>query len=186
MQYVEHSGAAISSGRQDLLDLEDNMRLMGLEMLMPMNGGGQTATAKSLDYADMNSPLQFMALSFQDCLDLALYYTARWLNLTEGGHTKVNTDFGITLRDAADVQGLIQARIAGEISRETFWAELKRRNILSEDFDATKELALVEKEEEEAAARALDIASVKGTGVGNGKVPGSAPGTPPGIGSDVK
>lgn len=192
MKYVEHTGAAIDSGRTDLNDLQDNMRLMGLELLMPMNGGGQTATAKSLDYADMNSPLQFMALSFQDCLDLCLYYTAKWLRQEKGGHTKVNTDFGITLRDAADVQGLIQARIAGEISRQTFWAELKRRNILSEDFDETKELELVEKEEEEDAAKALEIAgakstqAIKGTGVGNDKVPGGAPGGVPGIGSDVK
>lgn len=178
MSYVEHSGAAISSGRQDLLDLEDNMRLMGLELLMPMNGGGQTATAKALDYADINSPLQFMALGMQDVIDLALWASAKWMNIDETAKVKVNTDFGITLRDAADVQGLIQARIAGEISRETFWRELKRRNILADDFDEKAELILVQKEEEEALKRMNEQFK--------NRVPGAAPGGTPGIGSDVK
>lgn len=178
MSFVEHSGAAIGAGRQDLLDLEDNMRLMGLELLMPMNGGGQTATAKALDYADVNSPLQFMALGMQDTIDLALWASAQWMRNKETAKVKVNTDFGITLRDAADVQGLIQARIAGEISRETFWRELKRRNILADDFDEKAELILVKKEEEDALKQAAETFK--------NRVPGTAPGGVPGIGSDVK
>lgn len=184
MQYVEHSGAAIDSGRQDLLDLEDNMRLMGLELLMPMNGGGQTATAKALDYADINSPLQFMALGMQDVIDLALWASARWMNLptTATAKVKVNTDFGITLRDAADVQGLIQSRIAGEISRETFWRELKRRNILADDFDEAAEALLVQKEEQDAMKQAAETFKMQQAA----RVPGAANGGTPGVGSDVQ
>jgi len=179
MGYVEHTGAAIDSGRNDLLDLQDYMRLMGLELLMPLNGGGQTATAKSLDYADANSPLQSMAMSLQDKLDLALHYAALWMKLPSGGHTKVNTDFGITLRDAADVQGLIQARMGGLISSETFWAELKRRNILSEDFDPAAETILLDEETKADLERALTTMRAKTT------PPETAPGGVPNIGSDV-
>jgi len=182
MGYVEHSGAAIGSGRQDLLDLEDNMRLMGLELLMPMNGGGQTATAKALDYADINSPLQFMALGLQDTIDLALWASAQWMKSSGEAKVKVNTDFGITLRDAADVQGLIQARIAGEISRETFWRELKRRNILADDFDEKAENILVKAEEEEALKQAAETFKQQAAA----RVPGAPNGGTPGIGSDVK
>jgi len=191
MGYVEHTGAAIDSGRQDLLDLEDNMRLMGLELLMPMNGGGQTATAKALDYADINSPLQFMALGMQDTIDLCLWASARWMNLPDSSvaKVKVNTDFGITLRDAADVQGLIQSRIAGEISRETFWRELKRRNILADDFDEVAEALLVKKEEEEAlrqAAETFKAQSEAAAAQREGAVPGAGNGGTPGVGSDVQ
>ncbi len=182
MTYVEHSGAAIASGREDLLDLEDNMRLMGLELLMPMNGGGQTATAKALDYADINSPLQFMALGMQDTIDLALWASAKWMNIDETAKVKVNTDFGITLRDAADVQGLIQSRIAGEISRETFWRELKRRNILADDFDEVAESLLVKKEEEDALKQAAETFERQAAA----RVPGAANGGTPGVGSDVQ
>jgi hypothetical protein len=148
LKYVEHSGKAIDSGEKDLDRIENEMMLMGFELILPsMRGGGQTATAKSLDYADINSPLQFMAVNFGDVIEQGLKISADWLKLgaDAGGSVKVNTEFGITLRDAADVQALIQARLAGEISNETFWAELKRRNILSDDFDASKEQGILEK-----------------------------------------
>lgn len=183
LKYVEHSGKAIESGRDDLKDLESQMKIMGLELLLPnTTGGGQTATAKSLDYADVNSPLQFMALALQDSLEIGLQITADWLKLGEGagGSAKVNTDYGITLRDAADVQALIQARIAGEISDETFWTELKRRNILSEDFDPVKEKSLIEKEQKADAEQAMAIAAAKPP------APGAAKGGTPGVGSDVQ
>jgi hypothetical protein len=152
LKYVEHTGAAINSGRQDLKDIEDHMRLMGLEMLMPMAGGGQTATAKSLDYADINSPLQFMASSLGDTIETTFMFMAKWAKLTSSGSVKVNTDFGITLRDAADVQALIQARLAQEISADTFWTEMKRRNILSDDFDPVAEKILLSAEPPKEAA----------------------------------
>lgn len=173
LKYVEHTGAAINAGRQDLMDLQDQMRLMGLELLMPMQGGGQTATAKSLDYADINSPLQFMAMSLGDSIEQGLKIAADWARLKESGSVKVNTDFGITLRDAADVQSLLQARLAGEISAETFWSELKRRNILSDDFDSEDEKKRLEKEP-------VPSGRVPGvgdniTGAGNEKPNGNSP-----------
>lgn len=183
LQYVEHTGKAIESGREDLKDLESQMKIMGLELLLPnTSGGGQTATAKSLDYADVNSPLQFMALALQDALERGLQITADWMKVGPAGSLKVNTDYGITLRDAADVQALIQARIAGEISDETFWTELKRRNILSEDFDPVKEKSLIKKETEAAAAEAKAMMEAKAAAT----PPGAAKGGTPAVGSDVQ
>lgn len=177
LKYVEHAGHAINSGRDDIKELESQMKIMGLELLLPnTSGGGQTATAKSLDYADVNSPLQFMAWSLGDTLEACMQCTADWMKLGEGGSIKVNTDYGITLRDSADVQALIQARLGGEISDETFWAELKRRNILSEDFDAVAEKARLEEEREEDLERMEDEAAVT-LETANGGVPN--------VGSDV-
>lgn len=186
LKYVEHSGKAIESGRLDIQDLEDQMKIMGLELLLPSTrGGGQTATAKSLDYADINSPLQFMARGMADVIEQTFMDIAAWQKqpTDNAGSVKVNTDFGITLRDAADVQALIQSRLAGEISSETFWGELKRRNILSEDFDAVAEAKLITQEEAADAKKALEAA--QNLAKASGKVPGAAPGTPPGVGSDV-
>ena len=186
LKYVEHSGKAIESGREDLKDLESQMKIMGLELLLPnTSGGGQTATAKSLDYADVNSPLQFMALALQDALETGLQITADWMKIGTAGSVKVNTDYGITLRDAADVQALIQARIAGEISDETFWTELKRRNILSEDFDMNKEKELIKKETEAAAAEAMAMMKAKAEATPP-PAPGAAKGGTPAVGSDVQ
>ncbi len=147
LKYVEHTGKAIEAGRTDLLDLQDMMAILGLEQLLPIVGG-QTATAKSLDYSDINSPLQFMALGLADAIEQGMVFYRQFKNNPEGntGGIKVNTDYGITLRDATDIQSLIQARIAREISSETFWRELQRRNILQKDFDPVKEKKLLEED----------------------------------------
>ena len=41
---------------------------------------------------------------------------------------------------------MIRARVTGEISRRTFWAELKRRNVLSPDFDPEDEDKVLKEE----------------------------------------
>lgn len=140
LKYVEHGGAAISSGRQDLVDLEDRMRMMGMELFMHQQSGGVTATGRAIDSAEANSQAKAMALSLKDALELAMVYMAKWAALGDnGGSVNVNTDFGISLQGSQEVQALLNARMAGEISRTTFWAELKRRGLLMDDFDAELE-----------------------------------------------
>lgn len=140
MEVVEHSGQAIGAGRQDLLDLEDRMRMMGLE-LFTARPGAVTATSRVIDATEVNSTVKMWALAEQDCIEQALDFTARWRGKAagQGGKAQVNTDYGITQQQAQDIANLIQMRANGEISRETFWSELKRRGVLMDDFDPEEE-----------------------------------------------
>jgi hypothetical protein len=61
----------------------------------------------------------------------------------------VNTDFRVTL-NSADLTTLMQARQAGDISRDTFWAELVRRDVLGPTFDKDEELDRLDDEETKA------------------------------------
>ncbi|WP_165447325.1 DUF4055 domain-containing protein [Rhizobium ruizarguesonis] len=131
LKYVEHSGKAIESGSNDLEDLEFQMQTQGLELLTP-KPGSQTATGEAIDQAKMNSPLAMMADNLKDALEQAFGYMAQYEGLGEdaGGSITVNTDFGITMRDATDLTTLLAAVNAGQISRETFIKELIRRGVL--------------------------------------------------------
>lgn len=143
LKYVEHGGQAITAGRDDLKDIEDRMRVMGLEVYMPQTSGNTTATGKAIDSAEQNSLVKNMALNLKDTLEQALVYMAKWQRLGDsGGSLTVNTDFlAMTAQTAQDVANLITARQNGEISRETFWSELKRRGVLADDFDPEAEEA---------------------------------------------
>jgi hypothetical protein len=149
MKYVEHSGKAIESGRNDLEDLEFQMQTQGLELLTP-KPGSQTATGEAIDQAKMNSPLAMMADNLKDALEQAFGYMAEYdgLGKDKGGSITVNSDFGITLRDATDLTTLLAAVNAGQISRETFWKELKRRGVLMDDFDENVEAERIEQDGE--------------------------------------
>lgn len=147
LKYVEHTGKAIDSGRQDLKDLEFQMQTLGLELLIP-KPGGQSATGAVIDQGKINSPLAMMADNLKDALEQALGYMAEYDGMGEdaGGSVTVNTDFGLSLRDAAEITAILGAYNAGLISRETAWKELKRRGFLMDDFDPEDEKEQIEQD----------------------------------------
>lgn len=147
LQVIEHTGKAIEAGRVDLQDIEDRMRIMGLELFLT-KPGNVTATGRAIDANEVNSQVKAWALSLKDTLEQALGFMAQWSGMGEdaGGSITINTDYGITLQGAQDGADLLKARQTGDISKETFWAEWKRRGILSDDFDPAQERAHLEDE----------------------------------------
>jgi len=75
-----------------------------------------------------------MATALQDSLEAAFEIMAEFAGLGDGGSLVVNKDFG-GFGSIADIQYLTQAAIAGKISLETYWFEMRRRDVLSDSFD---------------------------------------------------
>jgi len=136
--YVEHGGAAIAAGRQDLLDLEEKMSGHGAEFLRK-KPGSQTATARALDSAEATSPLEDVVQRFNDAVAQVMDVTGGWLGLDEVGSVAVATDLGPETIEAADFDALKSARDRRDISRKTLLGEYQRRGVLSADFDADKD-----------------------------------------------
>lgn len=137
--YVEHTGKSINAGRQDLLDLEEQMANYG-SIFMKRRPGNQVATARALDSAESTSPLEDMTVRFIDSVNIALDFTASWLDLEMGGTVKIATDFGPEEETKADLDFLMKARTARDISREALLDEAKRRGIIADDFDSVADL----------------------------------------------
>src|SRR5690606_28345549 len=76
--FVEHTGAAMSAGRQDLEDLKEEMASYGAEFMKkrPANEG---VVARALDSAESLSALQVWVIDFRDALERLLRLTAKWL-----------------------------------------------------------------------------------------------------------
>jgi hypothetical protein len=132
--YVEHGGASIAAGRQDLQDLEAQMSEYGAEFLKK-RPGGMTATARALDSAEATSPLQDATVRFMDAVNQALTITAKFLSLEDGGTVTIKKDFGPETLEQGDMQELGNARRARDLSQEDYWEELKRRGTLRDEFD---------------------------------------------------
>lgn len=182
--YVEHSGQAIASGRDAIQDIELRMQAHGLQLLIPKPG--QTATGEVRDDAKENAPLAMMATSLEDALEMCLALMGEYggVPLVTGpnagkgaGEVQVNKDFGIQAGSANDLQWLVQAAIAGEISRQTFWSELQRRGTLSDSFDADTEQELVKKQAEDAVG--LDAGPGNGMPLNTPQPPKPKPSQPP-------
>ncbi|MCK5018550.1 MAG: DUF4055 domain-containing protein [Candidatus Peribacteraceae bacterium] len=147
MGYVEHTGQAIGAGRQDLQDLEARMEVLGLQPYM-RRPGNQTATGQAIDESRSSSSVQAWIRSEEQVIVAAYEMAAKWLNLKLPKDFTVDifNDFGISIRDGQDVNSLLQIRLGGQMSHETFLREVKRRGVLSETVDIDVEMAKVEEE----------------------------------------
>lgn len=146
--YVEHTGAAIKSGQDDLETLEKQMAGYGAQFLL-RRPGRETATARALDSAEATSALTDMTIRFINAMEHVLKYMLVWEGDTEtdtDGWIILPVEFGPETVEVADLQTLEAARARGDISRETYWAELKRRGILADSFSAVDEARYIEDE----------------------------------------
>jgi len=145
LKYVEHSGNSIKAGADSLTRLEEQMIQSGAELLVK-KPGDRSATESANDAEGNKSDLQRMAEMFMDSLDLALYFTAKFMGLPDGGTVKVFTDFGAGSLSEASSQLVLNIQQGGLITKQTAIKEFQRRGVLDEGVDADTELALVEAE----------------------------------------
>jgi hypothetical protein len=188
--YVEHTGAAIEAGRNDLKDLEEACSAYGAEFLRE-KPGDQTATGRALDSAEASTDLSSIAGIFEDAVAQALSFTAEWMRLGDkGGTIGVVKEYDLAEQEAAGMTAIQSARDKRDISRFTYLEALKLRGYLPEDFDAELDAERLLEEQDAALARAgfdLDpLGNPKKPAQldenGNPKEPGAAPqppGTPP-------
>ena len=148
--YVEHTGAAIASGRNDLKDLEEQMAEYGADFLKK-RPGGETATARALDSAEATSPLQDNVMRFSDALAQVIHITGLWSNNDFSSVSlEISTDYGPEDANPADLDALKKAREMRDISRKAFLKELMRRGVLSDEYD-------IEEDAEEVENEAMDM-----------------------------
>jgi len=145
LKYVEHSGAAITAGAEHNVTLENQMRVIGVEVLVTQRPGNVTATERAIQTAETNSTLKSYVIVFQEYIeqvlsDFGLFDT----RATNPGRVDLNTDFGFSLSTATDMATLIQMNQMGNISDETLLREAQRRHILSDDIVPKNELEKAE------------------------------------------
>lgn len=148
LKYVEHSGTAIKVGQEDIQRIEEQMAILAMEPVLQSRTGNQTATARAIDSAEAQAALKLVASDIEDAADLCLVYTAMWLGIPkeQAGGVKIECDFSLLSQDNAGLVELGKARALGDISREGYLKEFKRRGILSEEFDLAEDKALVDAE----------------------------------------
>lgn len=92
--YAEVKGTSIESVRQSLLDMREDISLMGLSILADKTAKVDlTATEALLNNIGETAELRVMARSAQDCIELCLGFTAEFLGLdaVKGGSVVMGT-----------------------------------------------------------------------------------------------
>jgi hypothetical protein len=133
VEWIEVSGAALSAAKANLDALCAEMEKMGTT-LCATTPGSITATETSVNSAEANSIVKTWALSLQDALNGALFFTAEYLN-TPAPTATVNTDFARDYTTEGTMVHVLAMKKLGVISDETVIEEAQRRNVLDPQAD---------------------------------------------------
>ncbi len=85
LRWLETTGASLGSTRAILGDLEEQMATLGLGMLQRKSRAAETAQKAALDRRDQESTLDAAVSDLENGLEQALYWTAQYLGLKDGG-----------------------------------------------------------------------------------------------------
>ena len=157
--YVEPQGAAIKAGADDLKALIEDMRIMGLDPLMPQNTGAQTATEHAIDESKARAPLEQWAWEYCDFISRCFDRMFEWLGATDMiGQSKISldTDIGLGTQKDQDLDILLRLREMRDLSRRSLFQELKRRSLLGPYFDPDIEARHLEDEAMDAVQGGFD------------------------------
>lgn len=134
IKHVEHSGQAIGAGRQDIIDLQQQMGLLGADLLLSKSVSRQTATARKLDQTESMSVLQLTLRSVEQMLEQAYQIAGEWLGIDA---SSVSVSIGDDLSQASEpnpTAALIQLKDSGLLTDQQIVEEAKRQGILSSYF----------------------------------------------------
>jgi len=140
VKYVEHTGAAIGAGEDDLKKLEERMEVLGMRPLIERTGDS-TATGVVANEARSSSDVLAWIEATEDGMRKAFEFAHSWKGeeLPEDFDFNVYSDFAVGIGRGEDFKQIQEMRANGDLSREPLHKEAKRRGILAETVDVDEE-----------------------------------------------
>ncbi|MFJ2973467.1 DUF4055 domain-containing protein [Kluyvera sp. NPDC087067] len=142
LEYVEHTGTSIASGKESLTDLVEQMRQAGAKLLRTDNTSTKSVDQTSEEKMQEQSPLYTMATSLEDAIDNILQIMAEYIGESEGGNVDVRTELDVESKEfnppaAMAIQSLRQG---GDLRRIDAIKALQKLNLIDADADPEKVL----------------------------------------------
>lgn len=158
LEYVEHTGTSISSGKDSLTDLVEQMRQAGAKLLRTDNTSTKSVDQTSEEKMQEQSPLYTMATSLEDAIDNILQIMAEYIGESEGGNVDVRTELDVESKEfnppaALAIQSLRQG---GDLRRIDAIRGLQKLNLIDADADPDKVLDELLAESSSLGTRTID------------------------------
>ena len=127
ISYVEHTGAAIGAGEDDLSRLEEQMYRAGADLMVSKSVARQTASARQTDRTESMSVVQTIIDSLERCLENAYELAGQWIGV-DASDVKVRIGEEFALNDPNPTDSLLKLNLSDEDLRR----ELVRRGIITD------------------------------------------------------
>lgn len=137
-KYVEPNANSLEFLQKNIDKTKSDLRELGRQPLTVLSTQLTTVTT-SVAAGKAKSAVTVWALALKDAIENALLITMKWLNIDFEPEVNVYTGFDDVLDNGNDLEELGKAKERGDISLETYWEELKRRKVLSPEFNVERE-----------------------------------------------
>lgn len=136
--FIEPQATSLEFLSREVDKTEAQLRELGRQPLTAQSGNITTITA-AFAGDKAHTVIEAWAINAKDFAENCLKCSAEYMRLTIEPEVELNTDFSLSLKENDGTDTLDKARDRGDLSQETYWAELKRRGLLSPNFDAENE-----------------------------------------------
>jgi hypothetical protein len=137
-ELLEPSAQTMTFAAEDNARTINQLRELGRQPLTAQSGN-LTVITTTVAAMKGNSACQQWAIMEGKALETALQITAMWLNIADyKPSVEVFHDFDVD-GEGKDMATIMDARKNGDISQETLWHEMRRRGVLSAEFDPEEE-----------------------------------------------
>jgi hypothetical protein len=143
MKWVEITGSGIDAGSNELEEIKDQMKQMGLQLISERIGVS-TATGDSIDEGKTVTRIRMWADDLKDAIEIALGWMAEIAGIEAETEVVISKDFGVLGNlPMSDVKDMY---LSGVISKKTYIKEAQRRGVLDESVNPDDEGERVETE----------------------------------------
>lgn len=132
--YIEPSAQSMTFLQSSIKETKNDLRELGRQPLTAQSGQ-LTVITTAVAAGKARSAVSAWALALKNALENALNITAMWMKIDYQAQVNVYTEFDDITESRNDLQELGNARGRNDLSQETYWEELKRRKVLSPEFD---------------------------------------------------
>lgn len=138
-EFVEPNASSLKFLSDKIKDTISNLRELGRQPLTAQSGN-LTVITTAVAAGKAKSAVCAWAGGLEVALNRALMITGKFLGGSEAPVTHVFDDFDEFDASGKDLEALREARKNRDLSQATYWRELQRRRVLSDDFDAKTEV----------------------------------------------
>lgn len=137
-QFIEPNANSMDFLQKNIDKTKQDLRELGRQPLTALSSQLTTVTT-SIAAGKARSAVTAWALALKDSLENAMAITMKYMKVNAAPEVNVYTGFDNVTDDGSDLEALATARENRDISQETYLFELKRRKVLSPEFNFEEE-----------------------------------------------
>ena len=140
---LEFTGAGLGHLKEAIAEKERQMAALGSRLLEPQKAAQEAAEAIRLRTAGEQSALALISKTLSNAWTQVLHWLWTWTQTSDAGADKIvctlNTDFGISGLDSAQMTSMMAAVQGGLMSFDTWFFNLQRAEVIPDDVTVEDE-----------------------------------------------